>query len=65
MKTYAAVQHAPRQISIDCLIDGRYNHQVAFWFSSRGAAKAKLEQLCMADGVPAFSPRVIGLREVS
>jgi hypothetical protein len=63
-KTYAAVQHAPQQISIDHLENGKYVCQVSFWFSSRGAAKDELMRLCEADQVPAFSPYVVGLRDV-
>ncbi len=64
MKTYAAVQHGPQQISIDELIDGKYLSQVSFWFSDRGAAKAELARLCAADNVPMFSKYVVGLSEV-
>lgn len=63
-KTYAAVQHAPQQISIDHLEDGRFVAQVSFWFSSREGAKAELARLCAADGVPAFSKYVQGLSDV-
>lgn len=61
MITYAAVQHAPQQISIDALLNGKYLHQVAFWYSSRGAAKAALADLCQRDGVQPFSSMVIAL----
>lgn len=63
-KTYAAVQHAPQQISIDHLEDGKFVSQVSFWFSSRAAAKDELKRLCDADQVEAFSATVIGLDEV-
>ena len=63
-KTYAAVQHAPQQISIDHLEAGKYVAQVSFWFTDRAAAKAELERLCAADGVPAFSKYVVSLNEV-
>ena len=64
MKTYAAVQHGPQQISIDALLNGKYLHQVSFWFSSRGEAKAELERLCAADNVPAHSKYVVGFDEI-
>lgn len=64
MKTYAAVQHAPQQISIDHLENGKYVAQVSFWFRDRGSAKIELERLCAADGVPAQSRLVVGLSEV-
>lgn len=63
-KTYAAVQHAPQQISIDHLEGGKYVAQVSFWFSDRDAAKEELERLCAADAVPAFSKYVVGLADV-
>jgi len=63
-KTYAAVQHAPQQISIDELLDGKYLCQVSFWFSNRGDAKTELQRLCEADGVPAYSKYVVGLTDV-
>lgn len=65
MKTYAAVQHGPQQISIDRLEDGRYLHQVAYWFADRASAKKRLAQLCEQDGIPAFSRFVVSLAEVS
>lgn len=63
-KSYAAVQHAPRQISIDHLEGGKYVAQVSFWFADRGTAKQELERLCAADDVPAFSKYVVGLSDV-
>lgn len=63
-KTYAAVQHAPQQISIDHLEDGRFISQVSFWFTSREAAKAELKRLCDVDQVKAFSTYVVGLSDV-
>ena len=63
-KTYAAVQHAPQQISIDHLEDGRFINQVSFWFSSREAAKAELQRLCQVDQVQAFSQYVVGLSDI-
>jgi hypothetical protein len=63
-KTYAAVQHAPQQISIDHLESGKYVAQVSFWFSSREDAKNELTRLCAADGVPAFSKYVVGMADV-
>jgi hypothetical protein len=63
-KSYAAVQHAPQQISIDHLESGKHVAQVSFWFSSREAAKSELARLCAADGVPSFSKYVVGLSDV-
>jgi len=63
--TYAAVQHAPQQISIDALQDGKYLHQVSFWFSSREAAKAELQRLCVADNVQAQSRFVMSREQVA
>lgn len=64
-KSYAAVQHAPQQISIDHLESGKYVAQVSFWFSNRGDAKAELERLCAEDGVPAYSKYVVGLSDLA
>jgi len=64
MKTYAAVQHAPQQISIDHLENGKFVCQVSFWFSNRGDAKNELDRLCEKDGVQPFSKYTVGLREV-
>ena len=63
-KTYAAVQHAPQQISIDHLENGKYVSQISFWFADRGAAKTELNRLCAADSVPAFSKYVVGYSEI-
>lgn len=63
-KTYAAVQHAPQQISIDQLEDGIFVSQVSFWFSSREAAKAELHRLCEVDQVQSFSWYVVGLSDI-
>ena len=63
-KTYAAVQHAPQQISIDYLEAGKFVSQVSFWFTSREAAKAELQRLCEVDQVEAFSKYVIGLSDI-
>ncbi len=63
-KTYAAVQHAPQQISIDHLEAGKYVAQVSFWFSNRETAKNELARLCATDCVPAFSKYVVGLTDV-
>ncbi len=63
-KTYAAVQHAPQQISIDHLENGKYVCQVSYWISNREAAKQELARLCAADNVPAFNKYVVGLSEV-
>lgn len=64
MKTYAAVQHAPQKISIDEVFAGKYVSQISYWFSDRGSAKAELARLCAADKVEAFSPYVVGKKEV-
>jgi len=64
MKTYAAVQHAPQQISIDHLESGKYVCQMSYWFHSRGEAKTELARLCAADGVEPYSAYVVGLSEV-
>jgi hypothetical protein len=64
METYAAVQHAPQQISIDQLENGKYVCQVSFWFGSRDEAKAELKRLCEEDNVKPFSQFVIGLGDV-
>ena len=64
MKTYAAVQHGPQQISIDALLNGKYLHQVSYWFRDRATAKAELGRLCAADNVQAHSKYVIGLDEI-
>jgi hypothetical protein len=63
-KTYAAEQHAPQQISIDHLEDGRLISQVSFWFISGEAAKAELQRLCQVDQVQAFSQYVVGLSDI-
>ena len=63
-KTYAAVQHGPRQISIDELSNGKYLCQVSFWFNNRAAAKVELDRLSTTDGVPKFREFVIGRERV-
>ena len=63
-KSYAAVQHAPQQFSIDHLEDGNFVNQVSFWFTSREAAKAELQRLCEVDQVQAFSRFVVGLSDI-
>lgn len=63
-KTYAAVQHAPQQISIDQLENGKYVCQMSFWFSNRGDAKDELNRLCAADNVPAQSKYVLARKDV-
>lgn len=62
--TYAVVQHAAQQISIDRLESGKFVNQVSMWFPSRDAAKAELQRLCAADNVQAQSRYVLARKDV-